>query len=267
MPQCKAITKDGEQCRNNSIPGTGFCYISSHGQIQKTFWQRFFDRVLNEMRMVSVSLLLFAISYCWRAHDKKLAATSGVISSPMQSTAASISVGSAEYQMLSKDGVVFDEGGDPLLSIRVLNGKLLVTTHVRDASGGLIAEMNDNEWKHQNEPTIFDRNYTKDALEIRDNAGRVALQVANVGNTIDVAAIFHCKNGRTYMSGPIGGVGSAIEMRPPGEALKYEIFPICDYPSDQHFGSCPGIERLKQMTARSHAIYPLYFPIHLCLQK
>jgi hypothetical protein len=267
MPQCKAITKNAEQCRNNSIPGTDFCYISSHGQIQKTFWQKFFNHLLNEMRIVSVSLLLFVIGYCWRVQDKKLAATSGVISSPTQSIAVSISVGSAEYQMLSKDGVVFDEGGDPLLSIRLLNGKLLVTTQVRDASGALIAEMNDNEWKHQNQPTIFDRNYTKDVLEIKDNTGRVALQVANVGNTIDVAAIFHCKNGWTYMAGPIGGVGSAIVLRPPGEALRYEIPPICDYPSDLHLGSCPGIERLKQMTVRPHAIYPLHFPIHFCPQK
>jgi hypothetical protein len=174
-------------------------------------------------------------------------------------------VGSAEFHMLSKEGVVFDEGGAPLLSIRLLNGKLLVTTRVRDASGGVIAEMNDNEWKHQHQPAIFDRNYTQDALEIRDNTGKVVLQVANLGNTIHVAAIFHCKNGWTYMVGPIAGEGSAIELRPPGQPLRSEIPPICNYPSDLHFGSCPGIEHLKQMGSRPHATYTLHFPVRLCL--
>jgi hypothetical protein len=266
MLRCKAITKNGDQCRNNSIPGASFCYISSHGQIQKTFWQRFCNFLRNQWQPLTlISLCVSAVPIYWYIQGKKLTATSGVLSSPAQSAPMSISVGSAEFQMLSKDGVVFDEGGDPLLSIRLLNGRLLVTTHVRDASGGLIAEIIDNEWKHQNHPAIFDRNYTNDVLEIRDNTGRVALQLANVGNTIDVAATFHCKNGWTYETGPIGGEGSGIELRHPGEALRYEILPICDYPSDLHFGSCPGIERLKQMTVRPHAIYPLHFPIHLCL--
>jgi hypothetical protein len=212
-----------------------------------------------------ISLAIAVITVYWYLQGKKLNATSGVISSPVQSAPISISVGSAEFQMLSKDGVVFDEGGEPLLSIRLLNGKLFVSTHIRDGSGSLIAEMKDNEWKHQQQPAIFDRNYTKDASEIRDGTGKVVLQVANIGNSLDLAAIFHCKNGWTYMVGPIGGEGSAIELRRPGEPLRSEFPPICDYPSDRHFGSCPGIERLKQMASGPHTTYPLYFPVHLCL--
>jgi hypothetical protein len=160
---------------------------------------------------------------------------------------------------------VFDEGGDSLLSIRLLNGKLPVSTHVRDGGGNLIAEMKDNEWKHQEQPAIFDRNYTQDVLEIRDSTGKVVLQAANLGNTVDLAAIFHCKNGWTYMVGPIAGKGSAIELRRPDKPLRSEILPVCDYPSDRHLGSCPGIERLKQMASGPHTTYPLYFPVHLCL--
>jgi hypothetical protein len=267
MPRCKATTKNGDQCRNNAIPGTSFCYISSHGQIRKTFRQRtrnFFRN--NWLALVAViSLAIAAIGVYWHLQDKKLTATSGVISSSIQSAPMSISVGSAEFRMLSKDGVVFDDNGDPLLSIRLLNGKLLVTTRVRDASNGLIAEMNDNEWKHQHQPAIFDRNYTQDALEIRESTGKVVLQVANLGNTVDVAAIFRCKNGWTYIAGPIAGEGSAIELRRPSVPLRFEIPPICNYPSDLHFGSCPGIERLKQMASGPHTIYTLHFPIHLCL--
>jgi hypothetical protein len=266
MSRCKAKTKNGDQCRNNAIPSTAFCYISSHGQIHKTPWQRVWNFLRNQWQPLTIiSLCVSAVPMYSHFREKKLSATSGVLSTATESAPVSISVGSAEFQMLSKDGVVFDEGGDPLLSIRLLSGKLLVTTRVRDSSGGIIAEMNDNEWKHQPQPAIFDRNYTQDALEIRDNTGRVVLQVANLGNTVDVAAIFHCKNGWTYMAGPIAGEGSAIELRPPGEALRSEIPPICNYPSDLHFGSCPGIERLKQMALGPHTIYTLHFPVHLCL--
>jgi hypothetical protein len=268
MPRCKAKTTTGDQCRNNAIPGTSFCYISSHGKIRKTRWQRSWNLLRNKWQaavaLISLPLTLFgALGVYWYLRDSKRNATSGVVSSSTQAAALSISVGSAEFRMLSKDGVVFDEAGVPLLSIRLLNGKLLVTTRVRDANGSLIAEMSDNEWTHQSKPAIFDRNYTENALEIRDSAGRVVLQVADLGNTINVAAVFHCKNGWTYLVGPLAG-GSGVELRPPGEPLTSQIPTICDYPSELHFGSCPGIERLRNMTAGHHPTVSLYFPIHFC---
>jgi len=270
MARCKASTKTGDQCRNNAIPGTRFCYISSHGNIQKTFGQRLGNFVQNRwltLALALVSSALGVLALSWYLRDKKMNATSGVISASAEQSPMAVSVGSAEFVMLSKDGVVIADGETPLLSIRLVDGRLLVTTQIRDERGELIAEMKDNEWKHQPEPALFDRNYTQDALEVKDKTGKVALQVANLGITVDVAAVFHCANGWTYMAGPIGGEGSAIELRRPGQPLQSEIPPICDYPSDLHFGSCPGIERLKQMTSGVHAIYPLHAPVNLCLER
>jgi hypothetical protein len=177
----------------------------------------------------------------------------------------SVSVGAAEFVMLSKDGVVLDDGKEPLLQIRLVGGRILVSARIRDENGSLIAEMTDNEWKHQQAPAIFDRNYTQDVLEIKDRSETVALQVANLGKTIAAAAIFHCSNGWTYMAGPLGGQSSGIELRPRGQPLTAKIPAICDYPSELHLGSCPGIERLRQMTSTAHAALPLHFPVHLCL--
>lgn len=266
MARCKAVAKNGDQCRNNAISGTSFCYIAAHGTIQKTPGQKLVNFLRNQLQpMVAVvSLAVTALTVYWYLQDKRLNTTSGLISSPIQSAPMSISVGSTEFRMLSKDGVVFSEGEDPLLAIRLLDGKLLVTAKVRDTSGALIAEMNDNEWKHQQRPAIFDRNYTQDVLEIRDKAGQVVLQVANLGNTIDVSAVFHCRSGWTYKVGRLPG-GSGVELRPPGERLRTEITPICSYPSESHLGSCSGIERLKQMISGPHTTYTLYFPVHLCL--
>jgi hypothetical protein len=266
--RCKATTRSGDQCRNNAISGTSFCYISTHGGIQKTFGQRVYNFVQNKwvaLALSAVSLALAVVGVYWQSRARRLAASAGVLSSPIQESTMSISVGSAEFVMLSKDGVVFDDGKSPLLSIRQVDGRLLVTAEIRDDNGSVIAEMRDNEWKHQQVPAILDRNYTGDVLEIRDKSGRVALQIANLGKTIAVAAIFHCQNGWTYMAGPIGGEASAIELRAPGKPLSSDIPAICDYPSDLHLGSCPGIERLRQMTSRGHAVYPLHFPVHLCL--
>jgi hypothetical protein len=268
MSRCKAKTKDGDQCRNNAIPGTAFCYVTSHGRVSKTFKERFWNYLRNHWQPATIlSLCLSLLPLYLYFRDKKLSATSGVLSFPAQAVPMSISIGSLGVQILTKDGVVFDGDGDPLLSIRILNGKLLVTTRVRDASGGLIAEMKDNEWKLQPQPAIFDRNYSQDVLEIRENTGKVVLQIANLGETVGVAAVFRCKNGWTYMAGPITGTASGIELRPPGSPLQSEIPSICDYPSDLHFGSCPGIERLKRIAAAPHAILPMYTPIHFCIKK
>lgn len=144
-------------------------------------------------------------------------------------------------------------------SVKLVNEHLLVTTRIRDASGTLLAEMNDNEWKHLPQPAIFDRNYTADALEIRDGSGRVALQVANLGSTVDVSAIFHCADGWTYMAGPIGGAGSAIELRPPGQGLQWEIPAICDYPSDRAFRILS-----RHRTAQTHDVRDTFDPPNVC---
>jgi hypothetical protein len=223
MRRCKANTKSGDQCRNNAIPGTRFCYLSSHGGGQEPFVRRAANFTGNKwlgVLLAIVSLGLTGIGLLWYARDKKINATSGVISAPIEQTLMSISVGSAEFVMLSHDGLLFRDKESPLLSIKLVDGRVLVTTRIRDVNGVLLAEMKDNEWKHLPQPAIFDRNYTADVLEIRDKTGRIALQVANLGSTVDVAAVFRCANGWTYMIGPIGGVGSAIELRPPGEGSK-----------------------------------------------
>jgi hypothetical protein len=46
--RCKANTRSGDQCRNNAISGTSFCYIASHGGIQKTFPERAYNFIQNK---------------------------------------------------------------------------------------------------------------------------------------------------------------------------------------------------------------------------
>jgi hypothetical protein len=266
MARCKAFTKAGHQCRNNAISDTRFCYISSHGNVKKTLAQRYLNFVRNHWLSVALALIPFACATYWDVNQHRMSVTAGVLSAPTQESPMAVFVGSAEFVMLSKDGIVFDDGRIPLLAIHLIDGRLLVSIVIRDEARSLIAEMKDNEWKHQTQPAIFDRNYTRDVLEVRDGTGRVALQVANIGGAVEASAIFHCSNRWTYEVGSIAGEGSAIELRRPGQPLASEIPAICEYPSEKHLGSCPGLEGLqKRFSSRVSAIYPLQSPVHLCL--
>jgi hypothetical protein len=53
---------------------------------------------------------------------------------------------------------------DSNLKIQRINGKIAVSTQVRDQHGELIAELVENEWKVAPSPRTFDRNYSDNAL-------------------------------------------------------------------------------------------------------
>jgi hypothetical protein len=141
---------------------------------------------------------------------------------------------------------------------------MFVTAKMKDERGNLIAEMKDNEWTHQPRPSIFDRNYNDNVLEIKDVDGRIALQVADFGETVEVAGVFHCsKNSWTYVLGPADDGGAEIEVRPPGMKTEYQIPPICDYPSQLHLGSCPGSNRIASMI-KNRTAYPISTTLEVC---
>ena len=109
----------------------------------------------------------------------------------------------------------------------------------------ILAEMVDNEWSHQSRPAIFDRNYTDNALEIRDSKGDVVLQAVDLGPAI-YAAVCVCRNGVSITIGPDPvGRGGIFDITQPGAAPDFHVSPICDYPSEQKLGSCPGISSVK----------------------
>jgi hypothetical protein len=60
--------------------------------------------------------------------------------------------------------------------VRRDGNSLKLSTTVRDADGNLIVQVTDNEWTV---PTlnVWDKNYTRDALEVKDRKGRVVFQV------------------------------------------------------------------------------------------
>jgi hypothetical protein len=69
--------------------------------------------------------------------------------------------------------------------VELINGKAKISTRITDESGNLIAEIIRNEWKVA--PTrAWDRNYSGDALEVKDSRGYVVLQVRVLADRIQI---------------------------------------------------------------------------------
>ncbi len=248
MPRCKAKTQLGDQCKNNAIQGTQHCYLSAHGGDKSTFLRRVFNFFANQKVLAIVGILgtvgtLFSIGIYFR--DQRRQVTSGFLSGTGNAEELLVLLGGIPISFNSENGVVLRDGQEPLLRVRLSDTRLYVTTKIRDESGDLIAELNDNQWSHQARPGIYDRNYNDHVLEIIGPDGNVVLQVVDFGRAIYVAGFFRCRNAWSTVIGP-GSVGGALlDIRPPGKPHVYEIPRICEYPSDQKFGSCPGAASIK----------------------
>lgn len=246
MARCKAKKVSGDQCRNNVIPGTDYCYLKSHGASNTTHTKRLINFLFNHRLITVVFLVLGIAPFLLFHHDKKISATSGLIKSDATASRKIIAVGATRFIIDAPDNIFLREGTQPLVSLRIEKKKLYVSSTIRSKNGDIIAELKDNEWQ-LNKNSYFDRNYNDQILEVRDNSGVIVLQIANLGNIIHFAGIFNCKNGKTYSLVPTGQSGAVMEIRPKGTELDIKINPICEYPSNLHFGSCPGYEVLKKL--------------------
>jgi hypothetical protein len=266
MGRCIGKTRIGNRCRNESLPGTTHCHIKAHQSakqepVHRRIWNFVCDHWIVTVGLVASFVTIAAFILYLR--DKKMEATSGILSAPTSGGIKYLSVGPTRFIVASPDNVFLRDVDSPVLSLRLVDNRLLVSTIIRNARGDLIAELRDNEWQ-VNKDSIFDRNYTDNALEVRDRQGKVTLQVVHFGDTIHLAGIFRCKNGWTTVLGPVQG-GAIMDIKPPGEEAKYEIAPICEYPSEQHFSYCPGIEYLKsRVTHGEGPAYRLGGSLNLC---
>lgn len=268
--RCQSTTKDGDQCRNNAIPGINSCYIKSHSLSPQPLAKRALNYFRNHWPAITTIVFLFttALAVYWHWQDKRGSTRSGLLASTGEAPYPIISVGRNHVLLASPNGVFLTDRKEPLLSLRLQNNKLLVSTSIRNQRGDLLAELKDNEWTLQQGPAIFDRNYTDSLLEVRDASGNIALQAVDLGNTIHVAGIFHCRSGWTTVMGP-EGAGAVFDIRPPGAEAQYKIAPICEYPSASHLGSCPGLESLATLvnSAPPEIVYmPLVTPINVCVR-
>jgi hypothetical protein len=133
--------------------------------------------------------------------------------------------------------MVMQFGEDYGLDIEVEGDQLKVSTKVKDKQRKIIAELVRNEWKVAPPPQTWDRNYNQHALEVKDDAGNIVLQVKLLPDRVQIQGEWwNGEHGLRIVNGPTGG-GSLIATNDgamPSSAAP--IRPMFNYPSELHFG-------------------------------
>jgi hypothetical protein len=124
------------------------------------------------------------------------------------------------------------------LTIDSVDGKLEVSTQVRDRRGRLVAELVQNEWKVAPPPRTWDRNYTSTALEVRDEDGNVVLQVRLFPDRVQIQGEWWMDEYRGFRIVGYPGEGGRFEIfgtkfRPSDADPIQQMFV---YPSETHLG-------------------------------
>jgi hypothetical protein len=126
------------------------------------------------------------------------------------------------------------------LIIEAENGKLKISTKIRDKNGQIITEIANNEWKLKKE-ILWDRNYNDTALEVKNTEGDVVLQVILKKDCIQFSAKMYDGQGNGIGLGSklderYGEILGVLEIRKLWCPLELHIDPIFEYPSDLHLG-------------------------------
>lgn len=104
-------------------------------------------------------------------------------------------------------------------------GKLRVSAKVRTENGNEVLEIRDNEWV-VNPNEIFDRNFTNNALEVRNRGGETVFHILLCGEAAAFEARF------------FNGSGDALAIASPGNPPRGPIFEIRHFglPLETHLG-------------------------------
>lgn len=286
MKRCKAKTNKGDQCKNNAIPGTNFCYLKSHRKDQAKFYQLLINFIGNHFfKIISVALTILSLFLYF--HDKKLDSTTGVLLSEDNARERILAIGCSRFIIKSNDNVLLRDNGSPLLSLKIIEDKLFVSTIIRNESGEIVAELVDSQWV-LNKKNFYKRNYNDEVLEVINHKGKAVLQVVNFGDVIHIACIYYCKDGRRFALIPIGKYGALMgngppwvhlaspflyenpNVKTPPELLKAEINPICKYPpSKPYLCECPGLDSLLELVrmtdkSKSYKGYAMGSSLEIC---
>jgi len=124
------------------------------------------------------------------------------------------------------------------LVIENIDGQTKISTQIRDWSGSVVAELIRNEWKVS--PATWDRNYTKNALEVKDATGHIVLQVRALADRIQLQGEWWSPEGKglRIVKSPYKDMpgGLFIFVNKEERDSHPTIEPIFKYPSRLHFG-------------------------------
>jgi hypothetical protein len=128
---------------------------------------------------------------------------------------------------------------------KTVAGRLLVTAKVHGRDG-LLAEIEDNEWRVSPPPKSWDRNYSTNALEVKDADGNIVFQIklrSSVGSwsgrsVVSFQGIFFDTggNGIAIMGDDPSRGAYMMRLFPNSTRQLPRIKPLFKYPSSLHLG-------------------------------
>jgi hypothetical protein len=221
--------------------------------------------------LVIGALVLFIQDSQQQEKQEMVSAYTGVLrpeSTILLSTKDSVSA--FPYMEIGDSGVAFTWSGpsgqpffkifeDTVLTILEDNGQIKISCKIT-GQGGLVAEIENNEWRVR-PSQAWDRNYNKNALEVRDNNGDIVLQAYLLNDRIQFQGKFYDNHGNgVALVGRNEWGASVIEFTGVDHPkLESSIEPIFMNNSDLHFGE---IQRSPDVTSQL-AFYNLSGPIEI----
>jgi hypothetical protein len=168
---------------------------------------------------------------------------SGVLLSPTTVALPTLEIGDSGKGFIWKgpQGVpIMNPVEDSQLTIESVNGKIKVSTNIRDKTGRLVAELIRNEWK-VSPSSAFGKNYNDRALEVRNAEGRVILQVKVTNDAIQLQGEWWDEHGQGVRlvkcpDRQTGEIDGCIVILGGIDRPEDQIKPIFKYPSDLHPG-------------------------------
>src|SRR5262249_6626344 len=138
----------------------------------------------------------------------------------------------------SKENPLFRFSEDSGLIIELIRGRVCVSTKIADANGNVVVELVRNKWRVAPPPMSWDRNYSKDALEVRDPSGAIVLQIKALRDRIQLQGEWKRKNDSAIRFVKLRGGGGAMVIGPNGvfQPTDPKIEPMFVYPSEMNLG-------------------------------
>ncbi|MGA9100268.1 MAG: hypothetical protein WB392_15200 [Methanotrichaceae archaeon] len=94
--------------------------------------------------------------------------------------------------------------GNDIMSVRLENGKLIVSATVRDETGKIMGKITNNSFESY-PPYALESRHDDNGWEVIDPYGRVALQVDLVGQYAHISGISYSMDGKSAMIAPFNG--------------------------------------------------------------
>lgn len=113
-----------------------------------------------------------------------------------------------------------------------------VSTTIRDREGNVIVQIEKNQWRVAAPPICYDKNFTENALEVKDRRDHVVLQLTLLSDGVRIQAEWHDDFAHGFM---VRGNADpnhpwAWELEGPNHVITTLIPPMFKYPSSEYLG-------------------------------